>query len=96
MVMNQKGELNEDINYFLNVVLKNAGYKTREKAYNALKLLYSYCLLFDIEVIDLTSEDVDRLIQFLYGGKIDGKFLCFDISVTRHTNTIQNLSLIHI
>lgn len=90
MVMNQKGELNEDINYFLNVVLKNAGYKTREKAYNALKLLYSYCLLFDIEVIDLTSEDVDRLIQFLYGGKIDGKFLCFDISVTRHTNTIQN------
>lgn len=90
MVMNQKGELNEDINYFLNVVLKNSGYKTREKAYNALKLLYSYCLLFDIEVIDLTSEDVDRLIQFLYGGKIDGKFLCFDISVTRHTNTIQN------
>lgn len=90
MVMNQKGELNEAINYFLNVIIKNAGYKTREKAYNALKLLYSYCLIFDIEVKNFTSEDVGRLIQFIYGGKIDGKFLSFDISITRHTNTIRN------
>lgn len=91
MVMNQDGKLNEEINYYLNVILKNAGYKTRENAYNALKVLYAYCLVFDIENIeDFTEIEVNKLIYFLYGGKYEGKFQNLDIATTRRKDTVLN------
>ncbi|MBO1219038.1 tyrosine-type recombinase/integrase [Mammaliicoccus sciuri] len=91
MVMDQDGRLNEEINYYLNVILKSAGYKTRENAYNALKVLYSYCLVFDIEKIeDFTEIEVNKLIHFLYGGKYEGTFLSFDISTIRRKDTVLN------
>lgn len=91
MVMDQDGKLSEEINHFLNVTIKSAGYKTRENAYNALKVLYSYCLIFNIEKVeDFTEVEINKLILFLYGGKLEGKFLSLDLSTTRHKSTILN------
>ena len=47
--MDQDGILIHDACKYLNVTLSNAGFKSREKVYSALKLLYSYCLIFEID-----------------------------------------------
>lgn len=92
ILLDLKGNLIFEANYYLNSVLENTGYKNRERAFNALKLFYSYLQLFPIKDYKerLNRDYVNGLISFLEGGYKDGVNLKLDLKTTRNKDTIAS------
>ncbi|MBT2636590.1 site-specific integrase [Bacillus sp. ISL-39] len=98
MLFDLRGKLIYEANYYLNSILENASYKNRERAFNALKLFYSFLELFHINNHSegLNKENADRLISFLEGGFKDGISLKLDLKTTRNKDTIASYLGIYI
>lgn len=92
IVMNQDGHLIKDACNYLNVTISNAGFKTREKTFSALKLLYSYCLVFDtnLSVDGFKHENLNKFISFLYGGHVSGEIMSIELTTYRRKETVMN------
>jgi len=92
MLVDKRGRLISEANYYLNKILENASYKNRERAFKALKLFYSYILLFNIKdyKADFTVKDFNGLISFLEGGYKEGISITFDLKTSRGEDTIKS------
>lgn len=88
--MDQDGILIHDACKYLNVTLSNAGFKSREKVYSALKLLYSYCLIFEIDTTlkNFNKKDLNKFLTFLYGGNVKGCIVSLEFNDIRRRETV--------
>lgn len=85
--LSEDGTRYESAYQYLNVKLISATYKKREQIATALKLLFSFMQLFNIEDLkDLTEEEVKKFVTFLRGGRLSS----FNCSTIRSSKTINN------
>lgn len=87
-----RGRLIHEANYYLNKLLEKASYKNRERAFNALKVFYSYVFLFNMKdyKTDFTVENLNSLISFLEGGYREGVSMTLDLKTARGKETINS------
>jgi integrase len=74
---------------FLNYELLIASDNTKYQALSALRLLYSFLELFDLEIRDLTDYDIQNLKYFLRGISPEGSFISIDLDTERINDTIN-------
>lgn len=74
---------------FLNFELKNNSINYIYTNISALKLLFSYLELFNLNLDSLTKKDIDNLIVFLSGISSKGCLYSFDLKTLRSNSTIN-------
>ena len=74
---------------YLNIEFKNKSINTRNKVASALKLLYSFMKIFNINSEDLKKEDLIKLKEFLYGDGKRGEQFEFSYMTIRSSDTIN-------
>ncbi|CAN7379405.1 tyrosine-type recombinase/integrase [Rossellomorea sp. LjRoot5] len=89
MLFGSSGKVYYEAYKYLNEELGNEGYSKREQAFRALKLLFSYIELFHTDIKHLDSDDKNRIIHFLIGGKGLGKFVTYEFSTIRKNDTVN-------
>lgn len=75
---------------YLNYTLKGSSPNTIKQSITALRLLYSYLELFDLDIKSLTDEDIVKLKYFLRGISPKGAIISLDLSTTRNGTTINS------
>lgn len=79
----------EDAFEFLNYELLTFSDNTKQQATSALRLLYSYLELFNLNLENLTDSDVTNLKHFLRGMSPYGNFISIDLNTDRSNDTIN-------
>lgn len=74
---------------FLNYEYLTCSNNTKYQALTALRLLYSFLELFDLNIENLTGEDINNLKYFLRGMSPKGKFISIDLNTERISDTIN-------
>lgn len=74
---------------YINYHLENQSINTKEMALVALKQLYAYCELFDLVLENISSIQVQSLLNFLYGINSKGEFN-LQLSTKRSPETVNN------
>lgn len=95
MLIDSQGNLIDEVFNFLNSddddALGECSYKKRELAYTALKHLYSFKELNDLNSIyDINDIQYRQLESFLIGGEREGNYTKYECSTVRKNNTINN------
>lgn len=87
------GKRIHEANLYLNQHLADAGFKKREMAFSALKVLYSYISLFNFYRYKEGFKDkseLNKFLAFLEGGKQLGNAWDLDLKTTRSNKTIND------
>lgn len=74
---------------FLNFNLASCSFHTKEKNLHALKLLYSYLTIFNLELSQLTKLDITNLQYFLKGISPCGYTISLELLSNRKNETIN-------
>lgn len=74
---------------YINYELLTSSPNTVMQSVSALRLLYSYLELFDLNIEKLTDEDIKNLRYFLRGFSPHGNFITIDLSTERSNVTIN-------
>lgn len=84
----------DNVYRYLNVELRGTGVNNRSQKATALKMLYTYLSLFDIDHLkDLTETHVRQLIEFLKGGTIgmlDGITIRSHATINNYLSTYRS------
>lgn len=74
---------------FLNYELLTASDNSKYQAVTALRLLYSFLELFNLNIDNLTDLDIKNLKHFLRGISPEGSFISIDLDTERINDTIN-------
>lgn len=74
---------------FLNYEYLTCSNNTKYQALTALRLLYSFLELFNLDIENLTGEDINNLKYFLRGMSPEGKYISIDLNTERISDTIN-------
>jgi len=79
----------QDAFKFINYKFLTSSPNTKLQAISALRILYSFLELFDLEINDLTDDDIENLKYFLRGFSPKGSHITIDLKTDRSNNTIN-------
>lgn len=89
MIYDSNECVNRDVFKYVNYHLKDKSYHTKELASNALKQLFSFIELFDINYKEITLDDAYRLKVFLYGYSQQEGYMKLNMITQRNSDTIN-------
>lgn len=92
LLYNENMEPITEVFNYINFALNDKSENTRERYFYALKILYTYLFIFDLNLTSLTSNDISRLKYFLLGYSPKG----YDVSInllTQRQNKSVNIHL---
>ena len=92
MIINTKGDILFQPTDYINKFLEDAGNKTKEQAYSALKILYSFLEIFnltDSEFNLYNQSQFNNLVAFLNGGIIETYSTKYILKSIRSRKTIN-------
>lgn len=74
---------------FINYNFLNCSPNTKYQAITALRILYSFLELFDLDLKELTDDDINNLKLFLKGYSPNGKIITINLNTDRSNITIN-------
>lgn len=76
---------------YINIFLDNLGksLQTKEKTLVAIKFLYSYISIFNVELNDMSNDDAAKLVTFLFGYNQDGNDFCLSFNSVRSASSVN-------
>lgn len=89
ILYNSEKKVISSVYQFLNYYLKDQSYSTKEQSLMALRLLYSFIELFNINEEDLSMQEVSQLKSFLYGNSIRGQHISMTLKNKRSVDTVN-------
>lgn len=75
---------------YLNIFQKNNTEQTKQLATVALKYLYSYCSVFNIEIKDMGKDDAVSLMSFMHGQSIEGTDFSLSFNSVRSSSSVND------
>lgn len=97
LLFNRYYKLNRQVFNYINIYMDELGKasQTKGKTLIALKYLYSYLSIFNIELKDLTQDEASKFITFLVGQSQAGKDYTLEFKSIRSASSVNDyLSLI--
>lgn len=79
-----------DVFRFLNFELLSKSPNSRSSSLHALKLLYSFCSIFGLDIKNLNSTDIKNLKMFLKGVSPKGHTITLNLNTQRSNETINS------
>lgn len=90
MLYDSNEKVNRDVFRYVNYYLNDKSYHTKELASNALKMLFTYIELFDIDYKNINLEEAKKLKLMLYGDSIHSGNIKINLINRRKIDTVNS------
>lgn len=95
LLYNENMEPITEVFNYINFALSNKSENTRERYFYALKILYTYLFIFDLDLISLNNNDINGLKNFLLGYSPKGYDISVNLLTQRQNKSVNSLLTVY-